>query len=147
MRDTIREPAEIDQLLLAERAEVRDKKLYLWGGGIDQIPTSHFPRETTLHVAVGILVPWSEVEATHAVRVWLEDEDGAQLGAAIDERMVGRLVGGTMPGQAFRAFLAHQFTVEIPRPGTYRFLATINGGDPKTAVFHLVQGEELPVTL
>ena len=59
-------------LLLADSAQVADRKLYVLGGGITLIG----PRPQPLGVAIRIEVPWDRANISHTWRLDLLDEDG-----------------------------------------------------------------------
>ena len=55
MQELTRGP-EVDYLLLADRAEVVNNKLYVMGGGWDQANASKFPHTLAVGVAVGLRI-------------------------------------------------------------------------------------------
>lgn len=60
------------QLLLADNAQVVNGKLYLLGGGWNQIG----PKPTGMAVVIRFLVPWDETNQKHRWALRLLDEDG-----------------------------------------------------------------------
>jgi hypothetical protein len=73
-------------LLLADAAQVADRKLFVMGGGIALIG----PRPQPLAVAVLVEVPWDRANIKHAWQLELVDADGNPVMA--NDRPV--LVGG-----------------------------------------------------
>lgn len=59
-------------MLLADAAQVADRKLYILGGGVSVIG----PRPQPLGVAIRIEVPWDRANVNHQWRLDLLDEDG-----------------------------------------------------------------------
>lgn len=59
-------------MLLADSAQVADRKLYVLGGGVSVIG----PRPQPLGVAIRIEVPWDRANVPHQWRLDLLDEDG-----------------------------------------------------------------------
>ena len=53
------EQVEIDFLLLADRAEVLNGKLYLMGGAWDRRQIRDIDSPVSLTIVVGVLVPWN----------------------------------------------------------------------------------------
>ena len=60
-------------MLLADSAQVADRKLYVLGGGLSVIG----PRPQPMGVAIRIEVPWDRANTPHQWRLDLLDEDGA----------------------------------------------------------------------
>lgn len=59
-------------MLLADSAQVADRKLYVLGGGLSAIG----PRPQPMGVAIRIEVPWDRANRSHAWSLELRDEDG-----------------------------------------------------------------------
>ena len=59
-------------MLLADSAQVADRKLYVLGGGVSVIG----PRPQPMGVAIRIEVPWDRANVPHQWRLDLLDEDG-----------------------------------------------------------------------
>lgn len=59
-------------MLLADSAQVADRKLYVLGGGLAVIG----PRPQPMGVAIRIEVPWDRANVGHVWRLDLLDEDG-----------------------------------------------------------------------
>jgi hypothetical protein len=62
-------------LMLCDHAVVAEGKLYINGGGWDQIAANGPPTGLALLVHV----PWDELNATHSLTLRLVDEDGAYV--------------------------------------------------------------------
>jgi hypothetical protein len=73
-------------LLMADAAQVADRKLYILGGGISVLP----PKPTPVAMALLIKVPWDQANIRHSWKLELLDEDSTPVMAR--ERPV--LVGG-----------------------------------------------------
>ncbi len=59
-------------MMLADSAQVADRKLFILGGGLTAIG----PRAQPLGVAIRIEVPWDRANVAHQWRLELLDEDG-----------------------------------------------------------------------
>jgi len=59
-------------MLLADSAQVADRKLYVLGGGLSVVG----PRPQPMGVAIRIEVPWDRANVGHQWRLELLDEDG-----------------------------------------------------------------------
>jgi hypothetical protein len=126
---------EVDFLILADRAEVVNGKLYTMGAAWDRIGVADFSKPTPLSVAVGVLVPWTATNQPHALALTLRDEDGL----AVDFRVDANFVTGRPPflsGEIQRVLLAiPAASVVLPGPGNYLLAAAIDGAEMKVARF------------
>ena len=67
---------EVEWLILAEAAQVVDSKMYMLGGGWDQLTTgSDFPLEHRF--AIAILAPVDKTNQAHPFTFVFMDEEGA----------------------------------------------------------------------
>jgi hypothetical protein len=62
-------------MLMADSAQVADRKLFILGGGISILP----PKPTPVAVAMVIRVPWDQANIRHAWKLELLDEDFAPV--------------------------------------------------------------------
>ena len=128
------EGVSVDFLVLADRAEVLNGKLYLMGGGYTQRAVADFGSPIGLSLALGVLVPWHLTNREHRVTLRLEDDDGTEIEPKIDaEVKVGRPADATV-GDTFRPIMAVEGQWRLSGPGFYRVVATI-GDDRKEAKF------------
>lgn len=126
----------IDFLILADRAEAVNGKLYMMGGGWDRLTIVDFDRPATFSLAIGVLVPWVSTNEEHPLRVFLEHEDGTALEPQIEAAVnVGR-PPISVKGQSFRAMITVNSTWKLPGPGTYRAVAVLSSGESKRTTFH-----------
>ena len=82
-------------MLLADSAQVADRKLYVLGGGLSVIG----PRPQPMGVAIRIEVPWDRANLSHEWQLELRDEDGQPV--AMNERPLvvrGRFEAGRPTG-------------------------------------------------
>lgn len=132
---------EIEFLLLADRAEGINGKLYLMGGGWDRLTVNNFEQPAVINLAIGILVPWTETNETHTVRIYLETEDGTPLQPDIQGQFAAGRPPNAIKGQAFRVIIAVNGAWKLPGLGTYRAVATMDDGSTKRAVFYAVAAD------
>ena len=97
-------------LLLADSAQVADRKLYILGGGITLIG----PRPQPLGVAIRIEVPWDRANISHTWRLDLLDEDGrpvtfGEKAVVVTGRFEAGRPAGTRPGTPLSVPLAINF--------------------------------------
>ncbi|HWE62911.1 MAG TPA: hypothetical protein VHB98_14450 [Chloroflexota bacterium] len=114
----------VDFLILADRAEAINGKLYLMGGGWDVLSPPSASGPATFSVALGILVPWMATNTDHRCAVRLEDADGKRLLEMTMEFRTGR--PPTMEqGATQRVMVALPISIVFPASGAYAIVASI----------------------
>lgn len=125
---TLARRPEIDYLLVADRAEVVNGKLYLMGGSWDRVQPPSFPHRMMLGIALGVRIPFVHTDEQHTVSVELSHED---------KRLVGfeaKLTTGRPPGMAGMDMLvpmAFNIPVAIPAEGLLVLRASVDGRPPR----------------
>ncbi len=128
----------VDFLILADRAESINGKLYLMGGVWDQIGVIDFSKPVVFSIALGILIPWNATNLDHKLRVQLLDEDGNQLFSVDGGFKVGR--PPQLPqGASQHNVLAITVSAVLPKSGTYSVEAAINEAEQRTTTFFAFQ--------
>jgi hypothetical protein len=127
--NAIRERTGIDYLLVADRAEVVNGKLYMMGGGWERLQPAEFPLTMTLGIAVGVRVVYAEAEDVHRVRVVLERSDGPEIFQIEAELTTGRPPGGR--GRDLLVPMAFNIPLTIPEPGDLALTASVDGHQPR----------------
>jgi hypothetical protein len=126
---------EIDFLLVADRAEVVNGKLYTMGAAWDRIGVADFSKAMPLSVAVGVLVPWTATNQPHTLTLTLRDADGVP----VEFRVEANFVTGRPPflnGEVQRVLLAiPTASVVLPGPGNYVLAAAVDGAEMKVVRF------------
>ena len=99
-------------LMLCDAAEAIGNKLYILGGGWEDITTNSVPaRHPRLALAISIRIPWTQTNTMHTFKIWLENEDGEQVTLGPDPTNGAKAIDG-------------QFNVGRP--------PTVRAGDPQT---------------
>jgi hypothetical protein len=125
----------IEFLILADRAEAVNGKLYMMGGGWDVLAPPSLSGPASFSVALGILVPWLATNTDHRCAVRLEDADGKLLLEMTVDFRTGR--PSTMEhGASQRVMIALPINVVFPATGRYAVLATI-GDQERRAGFQV----------
>lgn len=136
---------EVEWLILADSAQVVGNKLYLLGGGWDQLViNTGFPVEQRCAIALSVRVPWNETNQKHTLEVEVVSEDPQteapesllKVGAQFE---VGR-PPGIPPGQNQRIQFAIDMNLKINRPGTKEVVARIEGQEMRRIHFNVVPG-------
>jgi hypothetical protein len=138
---TLARKPEIDYLLVADRAEVVNGKLYLMGGAWDRISPSAFPHRMILGIALGVRIPFAHTDDQHTVAVELLQDE---------QRLVGfeaRLTTGRPPGMAGMDMLvpmAFNIPVAIPAEGQVVLRAAVDGRAPRRHEIRVTQRPARP---
>jgi hypothetical protein len=133
------EQVDVDFLLLADRAEVLNGKLYMMGGAWDRRHIRDIGAPLPLTIVVGVLVPWNLTNEPHRLHIRIEDEDGSPVPPEVEATVnVGRPVNATQ-GQSFRATAVINNRWTVPRYGVYRVVASVAGHSEKRVAFYAVE--------
>lgn len=117
----------LDFLILADRAEAVNGKLYLVGGGFDRVGVTTFPASANFDVAIGAMVGYNETNEPHTLELRLENVDNdVVLGPIGGQVEVGRPPGMTA-GQSQRVMIVIRGPFPIPSPGEYSWVALLDG--------------------
>lgn len=125
---------EIEFLILANHAEVRDGLLNLLGGAWTEhrrrIPKGATAPITHFGIGVSVLVDWNDTNHPHHLTLRIETADGLEIAKIEGKVEVGR-PPGIQPGSSQRAVLAFNIDTRWPSAGTYRVVARL-GDMPET---------------
>jgi hypothetical protein len=125
----------LDFLLVADRAEAVNGKLYLMGGGWDRVTLPRFPGSASFDVALGALVDYTETNERHEFALTLEDDDNqVVLGPISGQVELGR-PPGLKPAQAQRFMVAVRGPFPLPGPGCYHWVARLDGREAGRTTF------------
>ncbi len=120
---TLRRVPEVDYLLVADRAEVVNGKLYLMGGSWDRIQPPQFPHRMMLGIALGVRIPFAYTDDQHTVAIELLHDDTRMIG------FEAKLSTGRPPGMAGMDMLvpmAFNIPIAIPGEGQVTLRAAID---------------------
>ena len=144
--ETGTQDVQIDFLMLADRAEILNGKLYMMGGAWDRRYIRNIETPIEAHIVVGVLVPWNLTNQPHELRIRLDDEDGNIVGSEANATVnVGRPVQAAR-GQTFRAIAALTAHWTLPKYGPYSVIAEITGQDQRRVVFYAVDPNAMSPT-
>ncbi len=133
---------EVEWLMLADRAEVINNKLYVMGGGWDVLTVNTpLPFNQACGIAVSFIVDWNDdTNRPHEVGVDVRTEDGQTVWSMGGRIEVGR-PAGIRPGQDQHIQIAANVGLMIPALGTYVLVAQIDTVEqPRTRAFNVVPG-------
>jgi hypothetical protein len=142
----------LDFLLLSDRAEAINGKLYLMGGGFDRVAVSQLPGTASYDIALGFLVPYNETNERHTFTVRLETQDN-EIVASPDGRRVevgGQFEVGRPPGliagQDQRVIVVVRGPFPAPAAGVFGWVPLIDGREFERTRFAIEQasGASMP---
>ena len=133
---TLSRTPEIDYLLVADRAEVVNGKLYLMGGSWDRIQPQQFPHRMMLGIALGVRIPFAYTDDQHTVAIELQHNDTRIIG------FEAKLATGRPPGMAGMDMLvpmAFNIPIAIPGEGQVTLKAVIDGASGRRHEIKVIQ--------
>ena len=136
------EPA-IEFMILAEHAEVIHGKLYMMGGGWENITVQDLQAPIILPLAVSILVPWPATNRPHTVEISIQSADAEVLAEQHRHLTVGR-PADIEPGTSQRSMLVLRVPVTLPGPGRYVAIGGINGTPQSRVAFRALATPHAP---
>ena len=129
----------LDFLMLADRAEFLNGKLYMMGGLYDRVEVKDLNNPPVINIVVGIVIPWALANQEHSVVLRVETEDGELLGKEIIGRVTVARPLNALPGQVFKAVMALNIRTKFPSYGAYRISAIGPGGDAKSTALYVLK--------
>ena len=137
---------EVMTFLLADHAEAVKGKLYLTGGGWDQLTLSELPaRHPHLSLAIGLRVPWQSTNEEHGLTIRLQDEDGEEILPSFETRFeVGRPPGKRRGSETTVLLALSMNNIEFKEEGAYVFVLEINGSEEARALLNVIKAPTAP---
>ena len=132
----------VEWIIMADSAEVVNGKLYLMGGGWDQLVVNQqFPTQQNISIAVSFSVGWDETNMRQPMEIRIEDMEGKQLARVNGEIEAGR-PRGIAPGQSQRVQFAFKLPLRFEKPDTYSVTAYINDEMADRTNFRITAGRQ-----
>jgi len=128
----------VDFLILADRAEAVNGKLYLMGGAWDQYTLGTPTTLARFGVAVAVNVPWTHTNEHHRLELRIDDADGRAVTPVLPfDFQVGRppLLA---PGAEQRLLWAINGDWRLGSAGAYAVVAALDGLDRRRTGFQLL---------
>jgi hypothetical protein len=134
-------------LLLADRAEALNGKIYSMGAGWNQLRFPELPFQWSFSVAVAVDVPWHLTDQVHAMKLHIEGPDGERLGDEFELEFEAGRPPGAVAGQDQRMVLALQTQTTFEVEGPHAVSVSIAGEEVGRSRFSLVRIEQAPDSL
>jgi uncharacterized protein DUF6941 len=128
----------VDFLILADRVEVVQGKLYLMGGAWDRYTLGSPNALARFGVAVAVSVPWTRTNEPHRLELRIDDADGQTVTPILPfDFQVGR--PPSLPhGAEQRLVWAVNGDWRLSASGPYAVVAALDGADQRRTVFQLL---------
>jgi hypothetical protein len=130
----------VEFLLLADRADAVNGKLYMAGGGWDRLIVTSIEEPVALSIAVGVLIPRGHAQNKQILRVHAESPSGEILQPQIHAELPSGLPAEAIPNEPLRSMIAINGLWRFPQAGVYHLEARISGSAPKRIAFQIVEG-------
>ena len=116
----------LDFLILADKAEALNGKLYMIGGGFASVGMSQIPGPAQFDLAIGLVFDYHETGEQHELSVVLENADNRPVGNVIRLPLpIGR-PPGLPPGDSVRLVIAIQGPFPIEAEGLHHFVVSVD---------------------
>ena len=135
--------------MIADHAEAKGGKLYMTGGGWDQLSAHTFPTtHPHMTLAVTMLVPSTRLNEEHRFRIRLLDADNT-IAAGFD--VGGQFEAGRPPGHREGDSVINHLAINLNNTvfesaGNYRFVLEVDGEERAEAPFKVVKLRQGPST-
>ncbi len=129
---------EIEFLVLADRAEAHDGKLYLMGGAWDRLQVGDFRQPIVFGVGICVMVPSRLAGRDLGVCLAIEREDGTPVPGEVCATVNAVPTQDHPYGRPLRVIIAGNATWILPGVGTYRILASVDGEVGRVALLYAV---------
>ena len=129
----------VEWLILADAAQISGNKLFLLGGGWDQVAVRKLPITHRMAIAVSFHVPWNETNQKHSFEIEITDSDGGEVGKVAGQFEVGRPTG-IPKGSSQRSQLALDAAMEFKALGPYMIVTHVDGREQRTFTFNVIAG-------
>jgi hypothetical protein len=133
---------ETEWIMLADRVEVINNKLYVMGGGWETLTVNAVPAQHAVAVAVAFSVPWSETNQQHDIQIEILDQESKSLVKVDGQIEVGH-PSGVPFGQGQHIQMGVNLGLTIEKLGPHSIATRIEGQESKRITFNVVAGQGL----
>jgi hypothetical protein len=130
-------------LMLAERAEAANGKIFIHGGAVERHFAPGFPTALNVDIAASFLVGWAEANRPHNLRVRILDGEGTEQLTLDAQIRAGRPPGAQL-GQDIRHLIALKGPFRLSAPGSFILQSTVDGVEQEPAFHFRVEKIEQP---
>lgn len=128
-------------IILADYAEFTSGKLYLMGGGWDQVTINHPGGVHNFGIGAAFRVDRNESDDPHDVLLFIRSSESSEPLVEVQARLEVGGNQGPESGSSQLAQLAMNLSVEFKTPGRYELVATIDGVEDRRFPFTVLLGK------
>jgi hypothetical protein len=138
--------------LLCDYARAENGKLYIVGGGWDEIVPHELPLKYKAYLGAKLVIRWDLLTPKGKVRVELMDSDRQMLGDPVDETTIEGFPGEipnelTGFGHLYATlFMGTEVTMELTQPGQFNLRLLVNELEVATTRFRVTPPHEAAAT-
>jgi hypothetical protein len=136
-------------LLLSDRSESVNGKIYALGAGWNQLRFPELPQEFTFSIALGLDVPWDETNRQHTMTLHIEGPDGERLGDEFSMDFETGRPPGSVAGQDQRIVLSLEARTTFAVAGPHAVVVSVADEEVNRARFYVmhvpVEGVQPPM--
>lgn len=119
----------VEYLILADAVEALGGKLYMMGGGWDQIFVQTLEAPVSLQIACGVNVPYNDTDDEHTLTMNVADPDRNPVGPALNLTFRTGRSPNLARGAATHIPFAIKAGFMFPQHGEYVVVATVDARD------------------
>ena len=134
-------------LMLADRAEAHNGKIYAMGAGWNQLRFPDLPFDWAFSVAVAIDVPWDLTNQVHMIKLHIEGPDGERIGEEFEMEFEAGRPPGAVAGHDQRMVLALQTQARFEVEGPHAVVVSLADQVISRSRFSLMRIEQPPEPL
>jgi hypothetical protein len=117
---------EVEFLILADRAEVLNGKLYMMGGAWDHMFVSNIDQPVGVNLACCALVPYLETDDDHTLQISIRDPDGVEVHPTLSVSFKTGRPPTLERGAGTRVPFAVGARIKFPKYDAYTITATVD---------------------
>ena len=125
-------------ILLSDKSESINGKLYMLGGGWNMLRFSALPHNHPFCIGLGVDVAWSETEEQHQLELRIEDPDGAAVGEPFSFSFETGRPEDAVTGQDQRMVMSLETMQTFTVQGPHAVVVTVDEQEIGRARFQVV---------
>ena len=115
----------VEFIVVADKAEAINGKLYMMGGGWDRLWLATMPGEHHFSVGVSVIIPWMATNSEHRLQILITDETETEVASA--QVLFNAGTSAIMKrGEIQKVLAAFNLGVTFPKIGTYTVRAMVD---------------------
>ncbi|HLF71080.1 MAG TPA: hypothetical protein VI759_02875 [Dehalococcoidia bacterium] len=130
---------DVEFLMLADGAEAVNGKVYVLGGGWNNIGVAAFPAEHRMSVVVGLGVGWNETSERHNLVLNIFTADGDLFMEVAKAQFEMGRPAGLKAGESQRLMMAANCVLKAEKPEELQVVLAVDGSDVRSIPFKVTK--------